>query len=311
MAEQVASSDRRHRGARGITGALILIALGVAFLLTNLGIVSFNWWAVLRYWPVFLILVGLDLLLGRTALGSILVALVGLVMLGGVLYLASNDTTSGPRIIHLGSGNAIEREISEPLGGSDRLQNVEFNLGAGSTHIYALNDSSKVVEGTYRTDRDIILNVEYDANAGSLVISQEEPSGFVTTDYIGELDLGLTSAVPIDNLDFNFGAGEFTLDLSEMDVQSISIEGGVGSIDVTLPAAGDYTVDVSTGIGEVQLTVPDSVEAQISPDIAITSIDVANRFEKQGEIYVSSGYQGASDRATIHISAAIGSVEVK
>ena len=46
MAEQAVSS-RQQRGARGITGALILIALGVAFLLTNMGIMSFNWWAVL------------------------------------------------------------------------------------------------------------------------------------------------------------------------------------------------------------------------------------------------------------------------
>jgi hypothetical protein len=310
MTEQVAGNDRHHRGARGITGALILIALGVAFLLTNLGIVSFNWWAVLRYWPVFLILIGLDLLLGRTALGSILVALVGLLMLGGVLFLASSDTATGPRIIHLGD-NAISREIVEPLGGADRLQNVEFNLGAGSTNIYTLSDSANVVEGTYQTDHDISLNVEYDAEAGSLVISQEEPSGFVGTDYIGELDLGLTSAVAIDNLDFNFGAGDFTLDLSELDVNSISISGGVGSIDVILPAAGDYSVDVSTGIGEVVLTVPDGVEAQISPDTAITSVDVANRFEKRGEIYQSSGYEGASNRATVHVSAAIGSVRIK
>jgi len=309
MAEQVASS-RRQRGARGITGALILIALGVAFLLTNLGIVSFNWWAVLRYWPVFLILVGLDLLLGRTALGSVLVALVGLVMLGGVLFLASSDTTSGPRVIHL-SGNTIKREVSEPLGGVDHLKNVEFNLGAGSTHIYALTDSANVVEGTYSTDRDITLNVDYDANMGSLVISQEQPSGFITTDYIGELDLGLASAVAIDNLTFNFGAGDFTLDLSELDVQTINIDGGVGSIDVILPAAGDYTVDVSTGIGEVKLTVPDGVEAQITPDTAITTVSVASRFEKKGEIYVSSGYDGASNRASVHVAAAIGSVEIK
>lgn len=309
MAEQAVSS-RQQRGARGITGALILIALGVAFLLTNMGIMSFNWWAVLRFWPVFLILVGLDLLLGRTALGSILVALVGLVMLGGVLVLASSDTTSGPRFIHL-SGNTITREISEPLGGVDHLKNVEFNMGAGSTNIHALTDSSNVVEGTYRTDRDITLNVEYDAEAGSLVISQNESNGFVTNDYIGELDLGLTSAVAIDDLSFNFGAGDFTLDLSDLDVQSISIDGGVGSIDVILPAAGDYTVDVSTGVGEVQLTVPAGVEAQITPDTAITSVNVANRFEKQGDIYVSSAYNRASNRASIHVSAAIGSVEIK
>jgi len=301
---------KQRRGARGITGALILIALGGAFLLSNLGIVSFNWWALLRYWPVFLILVGLDLLLGRTALGSIAVALVGLVILGGILYLVSNDdTVSGPRFVQL-SGETVTRDVSEPLGNVSRLDSATFSIGAGTTHIDTVSDSSTIVEGSYETDRDLELKVDYRPDDGTLVISQEAPQGFPTDNYVGELDLSLNNTVSYDNVQFDFGAGEFILDLTDLDVQSITVDGGVGNIQIKLPEMGDYTIDVSAGVGNVGIDVPDDFEGRIVTDVALTSVDIPDRFEKQDNVYTTAGYDSASDRATIHISTAIGNVEV-
>lgn len=309
MSEQSVAYKQR-RGARGITGALILIALGGAFLLANLGIVSFNWWALLRYWPVFLILVGLDLLLGRTALGSLAVALVGLAMLAGILYLVSqDDTVSGPRFVQL-SGETVTREVSEALGDVSHLDSASFSIGAGTTNIETVSDSSNIVEGTYRTDRDLELSVDYRPSDGRLVVSQEEPQGFPADNYVGELDLALNNTVSYDNVQFDFGAGEFILDLTDLDVRSIVVNGGVGNIQIKLPEVGDYTVEVSAGVGNVGIDIPDDLEGQIVTDVALTSVDIPDRFEKQDNIYTTDGYDGAPDRATIHISTAIGNVEV-
>src|SRR5574341_311269 len=71
----------------GLTWALILIALGVAFLLGNLGIINLSWWALAQYWPVALILLGLDLMVARrSAAGSLLVAGLSVAALIGVIW---------------------------------------------------------------------------------------------------------------------------------------------------------------------------------------------------------------------------------
>lgn len=52
-----AAAQEEARGRQGApTGAIVLIALGVLFLLDNLGLFEFNW--VHRLWPVILIVIG-------------------------------------------------------------------------------------------------------------------------------------------------------------------------------------------------------------------------------------------------------------
>ena len=50
----------------GLVGPTILIAMGVIFLLNNLGLVSWDiWGTLLQLWPILLIALGLDMLVGR------------------------------------------------------------------------------------------------------------------------------------------------------------------------------------------------------------------------------------------------------
>lgn len=49
-----------------ISGGLILILIGVAFLLNTLGHITWDIWASFgRFWPVFLIALGVSFLTGR------------------------------------------------------------------------------------------------------------------------------------------------------------------------------------------------------------------------------------------------------
>ena len=72
---------RRRR--RSIVWPVILITIGVIFLLQNFGLLSWSIWGSLwRWWPIILILVGLELFLGgagRGLVGLLVVALLALV----------------------------------------------------------------------------------------------------------------------------------------------------------------------------------------------------------------------------------------
>jgi len=52
---------------------MIIIFIGLMLLLNNLGIISWNVWEMLfKFWPLFLVFGGIDVLIGDTLPGSIL-----------------------------------------------------------------------------------------------------------------------------------------------------------------------------------------------------------------------------------------------
>ena len=311
MSEERVIRRSERRGARGITGALILIALGAAFLLNNLGIINVNWLSLWRYWPVLLIVVGLDLLLSRSVLGSLAAAVIGVVLLGGVLFLASNN--AGPFVTPL--GDVVTTDIETDLDGADEVE-VEIDLGAGEANIRTGTANDVALSGTYRSREDLELNVRTQRSGRALEVVLEQSGEAVNvvgfnTDLVGELNLELTEDVPV-SLTVNSGASSMNMDLSALDMTELVIEGGVGALDVTLPEAGDYDVSIDGGIGSFDIRIPSSVEARLEVDAGLTSTNVPGRFEKVSDgVWETDGYGSAGDQALIRVSAGIGSINFR
>ena len=84
-----------------------------------------------------------------------------------------------------------------------------------------------------------------------------------TRDY--EWAVHLSKDVP-SSLRFELGAGESTIDLSEIDVRDLRVTTGLGEskIDLSGPRTHDVNAKVECGIGELTLLVPADVGVQIS-----------------------------------------------
>jgi len=76
------SENRRY----SLVAPLLLILVGGALLLNQLGIWHLDWSAIWRYWPAVLILIGIEILLGRTRLGNALTLLIGAAVVVAVLF---------------------------------------------------------------------------------------------------------------------------------------------------------------------------------------------------------------------------------
>lgn len=313
--EQSYTQERPNRGARGLTSAIILIVIGGALLLQNLGVIAIDWLSLLRYWPVFLILIGLDLLLGRSILGSIAVALVSLAILGGLIFWV------GVRNAGLGfvPGRTVTREIQEELGNISALR-AEITIGAADATITVLDDDRYAASGEYRTNERFEPEVTYEVQGseGRLLVRDTQtrnigPSfglGPFGPDLTGTLNLGLNPEVPLD-LIIHAGVGELTLDLSEANLNSLTVEGGVGAIRLILPAEGTFTATLSTGIGSFNVTVPASLNAVVEASGALSGINMPASFTKQGDNrWTTPAYSDTGDHAVLKISTAIGSIDV-
>jgi len=107
--------NNRHRRP-GITGPIILISLGVLFLLNNLGFIELNLWdVIMRFWPILLIAIGLDILIGRrSAWGAAIAAVVVLAILAGGIVFFDNQAqwTYASENFEIPLGNVEEATIS-------------------------------------------------------------------------------------------------------------------------------------------------------------------------------------------------------
>ncbi|HEX5416108.1 MAG TPA: DUF5668 domain-containing protein, partial [Chloroflexota bacterium] len=58
--------DEKPRGGRGVVLPILFIVVGSVLLLNNLGILTWSVWSSLaQLWPVILVLLGIELILGR------------------------------------------------------------------------------------------------------------------------------------------------------------------------------------------------------------------------------------------------------
>ena len=108
----------------GIIGPLLLIAIGLILLFINLGHIHLSIWVILwRFWPVILILIGLDIIARQIEERTYynLCVLIGVVIIIGVIALAWTESASHP---------PTDRDLKNDMKGKlligKDLNNVDF-----------------------------------------------------------------------------------------------------------------------------------------------------------------------------------------
>jgi predicted ferric reductase len=98
------NEDNQKAKGGGGAWAIFLIVVGVILLLNNLGFLPWEIWSVLwQFWPVLLILGGLEMVLGHSSWSRLAVTILGLAVAAFIVALAI--TSVNPRL----SPNWLER----------------------------------------------------------------------------------------------------------------------------------------------------------------------------------------------------------
>jgi len=309
---------RWHRPS--LVGPAILILIGGALLLANLGMLRVSWWDLLRLWPAILILVGLDILARHSRWGSALVALLIIALLAGLFWvMAVGPWPSGPLFPATGASLArINREVSQDLGGASRVD-VNLHMGAGELRVAALDDSPRLLEGTlaypdgwaapslsYQVTNGLgRLDLESRGSRGWVMPFGPSPEGEKWT-------LGLTREVPL-NISVDAGASTSELDLRHLRLQGLAVKAGVGRMEVFFPGEGaGITARIEGGVGELVLHIPESVAARIRVNGGLGSVNLSQRFQRIGEhAYETAGYGTAANQLDVQVDGGVGSLRVE
>jgi len=290
----------------GLVGATFLIGLGVVFLLANFGYLAVSVWRMVIYlWPVLLIAIGFDLVIGRR---SMLGSLIGLVLI--LAILASSLWIFGVRV-ERGQGLAGE-EISQALGGATKAQ-IDIAAGAGDIQLGSHDDDDMLISG--KVSRQGNLRVEESSSLSGGVIQYSLRSvgpSMIPGRFNSEWgwDVAITKDIPVE-LEVSLGAGNADLDLTGIKISALSVDMGVGKTTITFSGEGSYLASIDGAIGSIVLQIPADVGVSIQYDTGLVGGDVPSGYQLRNDVYYSPNYETSSDRIDISLDLAIGSWSVE
>ncbi len=289
---------------RGLFWPILLIAIGLVFLLVNFGYIRpISAVALISLWPLILILIGVDIAIGRrwplAALGidvAIIAAGLALVAAQPVYpqwFVFGGSTSTG----------AGQTHVSAPRAGARSL-NFRLNGGAGTFTVSG--GASDLVEVT--SDEDNLNLRTSGSDRADVRVDQSDRGVRFGPNVATHVDARIASDIPT-SLDVNAGAGEFTIDLSDVKVTDARVNVGAASLRLVLPRpSGDVSITVSAGASSVIIEVPDGVEARIATSGALMSVRSENPRIAGSE---TSGYASASDRVSVRVTAGASSVVIR
>lgn len=308
---------------------LVLILSGVVFLLNNLGILPWSIWLTLaQLWPVILILLGVDLLLGRRhgTLGLALTLVVLVAIVTGAVVTARRGPGADAGLSEGLAGRASEQNVTVPLDGAtggDVTLHIPFGdlkIGAlppGSGNLLAANaalppgmvlrQSSWSRAGVDQVD----LNAVGHATLGWL-LPWDRPFGSQRHDGM-TWSVRLVAGKPLA-LRVDVGAGQSDLDLRDLMVQQLTLNSGAGQTIIRFPTnAGQTIADVQEGVGQIVFEIPPGVGAYLHvPRGGIVDLHVpADRFEQVNGGYETADYSTARNRVAVTLHLGAGSVDVR
>ena len=296
----------KHENRSGIVGPFILVGIGILFLLNNMGLIQVNFWQLAStLWPVILIGIGLDMLIGRrSTTGSLLALLVTAIFLvGGAIFVGVGPTTTS-------RGEVTEIRYAP---GTVKEADIRISTSTGRLTVGTLADAGVLVAGSVRlAGNEEVIEESSQEDGKAIYRLSSEGVGVVGVAGNESLwDLRINGEIPT-NLEINTGAGEAELNLERARLTGLKVDLGIGATTITLPRSGTFSGEISGGIGKLVIRVPASLAVRLHVDTGIGQVQVNGNFNQPGEnLYLSAATQESGERATLNISSGIGQVVIE
>jgi len=278
------------RSTRSIFWPILLIGAGIAFLLINLDIIPRpNLSALLSLWPLIFIGIGLDLILRKRYPGASSFIAIGVVAIAVALLVLAPS---------LGFGTDAElstERFSEPVGGTTSAR-IALDLARYGTTVDGLASSGTLIDA----ELDTLGSIEFEVSGSSekaISLRERADSGFRFTlpDLLNELasdtswEIHLNPAVPLD-LNVDVASGSAALNLDNLTLTKLVVDGGSGSTAVTLPAGNSrYDAFFDGGSGSFTVAISDNAKLDATLDVGSGSFTLAIGDAADVSVEISGG----------------------
>ncbi|RZK42418.1 MAG: hypothetical protein EOO90_07330 [Pedobacter sp.] len=312
-----------------IIWGVLLLFIGGVLLLDNFNVIEFYWQNVWNFWPVFLIILGINILFNRNnsqtgniiSLGILIITLSFLFVKGqeqperGVWWDRNhlNIDIDGEKWNDRGSYN--KTSWSQPFTAEDAQKKAILNITGGAS-TYNLKEE---------TDSFIVANVSERKRGLGYILEKESTDSVNTLNFkikgktngikLGKngtkIDFGL-NVQPVWDMNVVMGAGKVDFDLKNYKVRRFNIDGGAADIDVKFGDLLAITdVNVKVGMADIKIEVPEGVGCRVITRTGFSSKDFDGFTKLKDGTYESPNYEGSAKKIFINLDGGFSNFEVK
>jgi hypothetical protein len=282
---------------------IILVFVGVVLLLQNFNLLPWGLWAMLwRFWPALLIIIGLNIVVGRHK--PWLAAVIILAVLGIALLIALLLAPIPLRGV---------MSHSEHQGDLQKAV-VEMDFSAGDLGLSALPPGSPELVEVDSRGNGLAAGFRRQDRVGYLHLQstwERRPLWRVVGRGWSEWNVKLSQDIPL-TLEVESDAANVELDLRHLKVAAFHLELNAGNCDIVMPSGEGVTrAFIEANAANIEIIIPEGVAARIEVDIDVGVLEIDEiRFPRQGAYYISPNFEDAESRIYLKIELNAGRVEV-
>lgn len=312
-----------------IIWGILLLFIGGVLLLDNFGVIEFYWRNIWSFWPVFLLILGVNILFSKnnSQTGNI-ISLGILVITLSFLFVRGQNKPEHSRWwdkdgvrFHL-DDEEWERDSSyssynytEQLLPGDSAKKTILNIRGGANSYKLKGETDSLFSADVRENRKgmkFMLSKETADSINTLTFkSSEKNKGMHFGSDGNSVDFHLNS-LPVWEMNIFMGAGNVDFDLSNYKVRKIRMDGGMADIDVKIGDLLPITdVVMQVGMADIKIEVPKSSGCRVKAKAGLSSKDFDGFIKMKDGVYETPNYQGSSKKIFINLEGGLSNFEVK
>lgn len=305
---------------RHIFWPVILIALGLLILLSNLGFVDFGWRIIWNLWPLILVFWGVAVLPIKDLYKIIAV----IIILAFTVTFFNRLTEHTPWGIQSWQGwkhhdwnidndendtqTYSEQDLSVPPDSLSKRGILDLDAAAGSFTIEGITSDYLSFKKTGDVgDYSLITKDTLGSKKISLSLEKQHVRGSINGNKV-EIRL---NDKPVWKMNFDIGAADMNLDLTNYNIDTISVDAGASAIKMKLGDKSPSTrVTLNAGASSIKIEVPEGSGCQINSESFLISRNFKGFDKKADRMYQTSNFNSSQKKIYITIETAVSSIDV-
>ncbi len=308
---------------------IIFVFIGGVFLLENFNVIDFSWGYIWRFWPLLLIITGINIVFSKSnsKVGLISVISITVISLAIITYQGlknGKENHVNSRWSFSDDDNDDNWDDSDSTESASNLTNYAEDLDAkiktATLNIYGGASTFDIESGDEKLFnarvkeskmRYFLKKTDSDSSAVLEFRSKDRSGSFnFKDDEYGKVKMEINT-LPVWDVNLKMGAGKADFDFSQNKVRNISLKGGATEFDVKIGNLyNDVNLSAETGLADVNIDVPEAAGCKILASSGLSSKSFNNFIKMADGSYETSNYKTASQKIHLTLKGGLSNFEV-
>lgn len=302
---------------------LIFVFVGTIFLLENFEIIDFSWRYIWHFWPLLLIITGVNIVFAnsKSKSAAIIIGVITLFALGFLTYKGLEQKTEENKRWSMSFDDDEDDEDNLDSSNmstytedySSNYKKATLNISGAASTFEIENGADKLFEADIKETRNpyFLKKTESDSTVVLVFNSKNRTSSFnFKDDEYSKVRMKLNDN-PIWDINLKMGAGKIDFDLSNNKVKNVSLKGGAAEFNVKL---GDLYNDINlvaeTGVAEIIIDIPKNSGCKIKTQTGLSSKSFNDFVKNNDGTYETENFKTATNKINIFLKGGLSDFEV-